>query len=86
MKIAIVSKVVYSKDMKKFSRTWDFVENGSSKHEVEVESLHHIIQSAMISDILKGNFGSRPGVYKWLNRPEKIVKGTTIIKKNYRVL
>lgn len=86
MKVAIVSKVVYSDDMKKFSRTWDFVENGSSKHEVEVESLNHAIQSTMICDILKGNFGSKPNIYKWLNRPEKIVNGTTIIKKNYRVL
>lgn len=86
MKIAIVSKVVYSPDFRTSSRTWEFIENGTSKHIVEVESLHNIVKSIMITDILNGTFGTKPHIYKWVNRPEKIVKGNTIIKKNYKVL
>lgn len=86
MKIAIKSKVVYSPDMKKFSRTWEFVENGSSQHEVEIEHLNNSTKSIMICDILDGNFGSKPHIYKWLNRPTKEVKGKSTIKRNYKVL
>ena len=86
MKIAIVSKVVYSPDFRTFSRTWEFIENGTSRHVVEVEVVCNATKAIMIRDIVKGNFGSKPHIYKWLNRPEKIVKGKSIIKKNYKVL
>lgn len=86
MKIAIVSKVVYSPDFRTFSRTWEFIENGTSRHVVEVEVVCNATKAIMIRDIVQGNFGSKPHIYKWLNRPEKIVKGKSIIKKNYKVL
>lgn len=86
MKLAIISKTTYSPDMKSTSRTWRFVENGKSQHEVEVESLHNMIKSVMIRDILNGTFGTKPHIYKWLNRPTKVVKGKSTIKTNYKVL
>lgn len=86
MKLAIVSKVVHSSDFKTFSRTWEFIENGTSRHEVEIEFVCNATKAVMVQDIVQGNFGSKPHIYKWLNRPEKIVNGKSIIKKNYKVL
>lgn len=87
MKVAIISKIVFENDMKSFKRTWDFIENGESKHVVEVESLHNIIQSVIIRDIINGRFGNKhKRIYKWLNPPTKIVKGNSVIKQNYKKL
>ncbi len=84
MKLAVIRKETYSSDLKSFTEDWSFVENGKSKHEVEVENL--AVKPIIVRDIVNGTFGNIPDVYKWTNRPEKIVKGTTIIKKNYTVL
>lgn len=86
MKVAIISKDTYSADHRTHVRKWRFVANGHSKHVVEIEVLNNVTKAIMISDIVKGIFGSKPHIYKWLNRPETSVKGKAIIKKNHWVL
>lgn len=86
MKVAIISKVVHSADHRTHKCTWEFVENGHSKHIVEVEILNNATKAIMIRNIIQGKFGSMPQIYKWLNRPETTVKGNTTIKKNHWVL
>lgn len=83
---ALVKKVKYSdKPPFKIIRTdYEFVENGNSKHIIELKTpLKNIIMSVIIRDLIKGKFGTNPKIYEWINRPTKVENGKSVQKLNY---
>lgn len=89
MKLGINRIETYSPVTRKINQRFEFNGNGEGKYVVEVactDNVHSIIKSMICRDIVNGQLGTKPHVYTWINRPEKIQNGKSTIKKNYRVL
>lgn len=64
---------------------YEFNENGVGKYIVELVGEYELNSASkrlLASHILYGKFGTKPNIYKWVNRPSTI-NGT---KKNHRKL